>query len=477
MDDLKALYFRIENPIDNKSKWSKILNIYSMSIDYKNFYETFFPKKETKVYYIEEDKNIFYLAMWSIWKSKMLSYSEDELAELINNKTFESNIYEVVKELRDLESIKTIERLKEVLSKKDINKYFSYLFSEYEHELTITSNFGLKIDSTNNVILTITVEAANLYKLLKLFVNECINYELEYFIKFNESGKDIILDFYTSLDNLRETEKILSILKKEYYSFFKNNYHNILSGNINEWIGIKNKDYFSLTEYVANRTKILYRSIDSVLYEYINNHLNILVSYKDGRMNLVEYLSTYIMEKVVTKLLSTNIRTNSEYFFIANSEDLINLKKYIKDRLSSNMKEILKERIYMKESDDKITLKLNANKSIDIEVNVFMSAIRNLIHPLMLKDNSLEKSFRVRIKNECQFYKIDPDKFCLDFAFAKKIFFDNRKYTTYQNEIDKIHQEIEKLDNLEKLISSEITEETREKISTSMNELLSIYED
>ena len=34
MDDLKALYFHIENPINNKNKWNEILNIYSSSTDY-----------------------------------------------------------------------------------------------------------------------------------------------------------------------------------------------------------------------------------------------------------------------------------------------------------------------------------------------------------------------------------------------------------------------------------------------------------
>ena len=38
MEDLKSLYLRIENPIDNKIKWNKLLNIYSTSYDYEDFY-------------------------------------------------------------------------------------------------------------------------------------------------------------------------------------------------------------------------------------------------------------------------------------------------------------------------------------------------------------------------------------------------------------------------------------------------------
>ena len=38
MDELRALYMRIENPIDNKIKWNKMLNIYSTSYNYEEFY-------------------------------------------------------------------------------------------------------------------------------------------------------------------------------------------------------------------------------------------------------------------------------------------------------------------------------------------------------------------------------------------------------------------------------------------------------
>ena len=38
MEDLKSLYLRIENPIDNKIKWNKLLNMYSVSFDYEDFY-------------------------------------------------------------------------------------------------------------------------------------------------------------------------------------------------------------------------------------------------------------------------------------------------------------------------------------------------------------------------------------------------------------------------------------------------------
>ena len=98
MDDLKALYFHIENPINNKTKWNEILNIYSSSLNYDDFYSKIVNKiNDNNICYDEEDKKNFYLIIWSIWKQKLLSFTEDNLKALIDKKEFDSSVYDVVK--------------------------------------------------------------------------------------------------------------------------------------------------------------------------------------------------------------------------------------------------------------------------------------------------------------------------------------------------------------------------------------------
>lgn len=65
----------------------------------------------------------------------------------------------------------------------------------------------------------------------------------------------------------------------------------------------------------------------------------------------------------------------------------------------------------------------------------------------------------------------------MDVGFSKKLFFNNKQYNQYEKAVMSIHTEVEKIDNLEKLMNSVITEDTREKISTSMNELLTMFDD
>ncbi len=476
MDDLKALYFRIENPIDNKIKWNKLLNIYSMSFNYEDFYTrvTKKDKETTSVFYDSEDKKTFCLMMWSIWKKKILGISEEKIRELIDNKELSFDIYDVIKSVRDLESIKSYTALQQVLTNSDINMYFSELFDDFNHKVIIYSDFDIKKDSSYNTVLSIKVDANRLYKILKLYINECISQEIPYYVKFDEFGKEIVVKVYTTIDNFKKNESILSIIKKENYMYMHSNYE-LLSGNINDSIAIRNKDYFNTYQYQRERSLIFFKSIDSVIYEYILNHLNTLVSYKEGRMNIIDYLSTYVMEKVINELVSSSIKSTQEYFLIANSEDLVNLKAYIKEKLSLNMKNILNERLYLKPSDEEIPIVINDEKKINVEVDVFMCGIRNLIQTLISKDSSIEKSFRVRIKNECQFFKVDYDKFCLDQGFAKKLFYNKEKYDNLNKEIDKIHDEIKKVESFENLVSSEINQETRDKISESMTELKSLF--
>lgn len=476
MEDLKSLYLRIENPMDNKIKWNKLLNIYSASYDYEDFYArvTKKDKKDNSLLFDNEDKKTFCLVMWSIWKNKILSISEDELRELVENKEFDYDIYDVISKIRNLESIKTYSDLQQVLTDPIINRYFSELFDDFNHKVVVYSNFKIKKDLEYNTIFSIKIDAIKLYKILKIYINECISRELPYYIKFSEYGKKIVVNFYSTIDNFKKNEEILKILKKENYMYFHSNY-DILSGNLDDAIALRNKDVFNTYQYVRERSLIFFKSFDSVTYEYIINHLNTLVSYKDGRMNIIEYLSSYVMEKVISQIVDSTIKTSQDYFYIANSEDLINLKKYIKDKLALSMKDILKERLYLKPNGTEIPLKLNDNKTIKISVETFLCGIRNLTLTLISKDSSIEKSYRIRIKNECQFYGVDYDKFCLDSGFVKKLFYNKKTFDNYQKEISQIHDDIKKVESLENLISSEIDEDTRSKIYDGMNELNQIF--
>ena len=476
MDDLKSLYLRIENPMDNKIKWSKLLNIYSASYNYDDFYYrvTKKDKKDTALLFDNEDKKTFCLVMWSIWKSKIVSYTDDELRDLVETKKFDYDIYDLVSKVRNLESVKSYSDLQQILTDSVINKYYSLLFDDYNHKVEVYSDFNIKSTLSYNTVLSIKIDSIKLYKLIKIYINECIKREMPYYIKFNEFGEKVHVNFYTTIENFRKNEEILKVMKKENYLHFHGNY-DLLSGNIDEAITIKHKDIYSTREYLKERSLIFFKSFDSVTYEYVVNHLNILVSYKEGRMNIVEYLSTYVMERIIGQIVDNTIKTRQDYFYIANSDDLLNLKKYIKEKIQLNIKDILKERLYLKPDDYDIPLKLNDNKTIKIPVEMFLSGIRNLTSTIISKDGSIEKLYRIRIKNECQFYGVDYDKFCLDSSFVKKLFYNKKTYDRYQKEIDEIHNDIKKVESLENLISSEIDEDTRTRIYDSMNELNKIF--
>ncbi len=475
MDELKDLYSHIENPLDNKAKWNKILNFYSTSENFEDFHSKLIEKNEnSKIYYDENDKANFYLIMWSELKKQLLNFSEEEIKKSIEDNKFKSNIYDVIKQLKQLDSIKNIEDLNKILSDNNNYYYFSKLFLVKNNDIEIYSDFDIHNQNKKLLItFTVTINAINLYSFLKKMYQECLAYEISYIIKYKEEGEYIVVDIFSSIENSKKIEVILNVLKKEFYSYFIENKNNLLYGNLNKWISIRT----DCNNYSLQRSYLIFKSLDSVIYEYVIRHFNVLVSYKDGKMNLIEYLSNYVMEKIVTKILDRNIRTNSELFSIANSPDLLNLKEYIKSKLAFNMKDILKDRLYLKKDDYKINLKLNQEKTIDIEAYVFMQAIRNLIFALILKDNSLEKSFKIRLKNECIFYKIDSYKFCLSNDFIKKVQFYTIPYDEYKQKIDNIHGELTKLKDVDRLIELEATPERRKKIFSNLSDVLNSFND
>ena len=276
------------------------------------------------------------------------------------------------------------------------------------------------------------------------YISKCIKNNIPYYFKYSEYTDDIIVSIYSTIDNLCLNVKIIEDIKKDYSLYFYDNNNDPLIGSINESITIRNKDYYNSYQYNKERSLIIFKSLDSVIYEYILNHLDIKISYKDKKLNILDYLATSIMEIVVNDLLESSVKSKSEYFSVANSQDLINFKDYIKEKLLDNMKSILNERLYLKLNNEKITVVLNKYKNLKIDVDVIMSCIRGLTQVLISMDKSLINSFKIRIKNECQFFKVDYEKFCLDIGFSKKMMFNREKYRKYKKEIERIQEELSK---------------------------------
>ena len=100
-----------------------------------------------------------------------------------------------------------------------------------------------------------------------------------------------------------------------------------------------------------------------------------------------------------------------------------------------------------------------------------MYAIRTLTSPLIIKDNSIEKAFRIRIKNECEYEKIDSNKFCLDKSFSNRILYDEDKIKKYEEEMESVQKELDRLNELDKLFEDG-SPEARAKIASEMKDLI-----
>lgn len=451
MDDLKKLYFRIENPINNRTKWNNLIKIYSTSFNYENFYSQVSNNNTKEILNINnEDKESFYLYMWSKWTNRLLSLKDDEIHDFIEKKEFEYDIYDVINRISTLDKIDSYLGLLEMLTSPHINRYFSYFLDDFNHKILLYSDFSIKNDPKYNTVLSINIDSMNLYKILKLYIDKCDELDLPYYVKYNEYGERITIEIYSTINKTAQNYKIIDeIIKDNNLSFYSN--FDILAGNIGYSITIKNKDYYTSYQYAKERSLILFKSFDSVIYEYILNHLDLKISYKDQKLDIIDYISTNVMEKIVKDLVDKSIKNESQYFRIANSNDLINLKRYIKSKISINMKSILKERLYLKQGAEKICIELNKAKNLNIDVNILMSAIRGLTPALLSIDSSLNTALKIRIKNECQFNKVDHEKFCLDIGFTKKLKYNEELYNSFKKEIEKIHNDINKKPTKEEL--------------------------
>lgn len=476
MEELKELYFRIENSILNKEKWEYVLDSYSSSFDFQDFLTKLKVRNTKDLSGLDVDeKERFQLMMWSTFKQKLLIFTEEELKERIDNDMFDSEIYEVVKVLRSLPSVKTYPELIKVLEDENIKHYHSFLFSEDDHKIKMKSDFDM---TKNSTIITVKIEQASLYKFLKVFVKTCIENELPFNIEFKENREEVKVKILTSIENSPKYFSILNVLVKEDFNFFKKmSIDAIFEGNLDDYTTIKHSNYLNYDNYLVSRSSIIFKALDSVMYEYVINHLSTIVSYKGGKITLADYLSRCIVEKTVDKLINKNIRTQEDFYLLSNSSDLIEFKGYINEKLSLELRDILKTRLYLKNENERITLKLKGSTVLDIEIKFFMETIRTLLPILVMKDSSLDKAFKIRIKNECLVHKIDPNKICLDEDFSKKIFFDKNQYDRYQTELDKISSDLEKFNNLTRLLSVPTEEIQRDEVKKRIEELMILEEE
>ncbi len=475
MEDLKSLYLEIENPLDNKVKWSKIINFYSKSLNYEDFYSSIVREKsDQKTYYDEDSKNNLILFLWSNFKHRLLSLEDKEIVKLIDDRVFSSTVFDVIKKLKELKSITKYEDLLEVLTDPQIVRYFNELYYDFTKSVVISSDFRILSKESMNTVLSMRVDPKYLYLIVKGYIDECIKYEMPYYIKFDEFSKKVVINFYTTISNYRTNLSILNMLKKENFSYFFEN-KDLLSANIGKFIAVRHMNLYNNYDFSREKTSIIFKSFDSVLYDYVINHPNILVAYKAGRMNITEYLASFVMEKIIGQIISDNASSKDEYYLLANSKELTDLKTKIKEKLYFDMKNILKDRLYLKNSDEIIPFEFTKEKTINIDVDIFMVAIRNLISILITKDSNLEKLFRIRIKNECEFLHVDPLKFSIGYSFKELLLFNKEKYDDYNKELELINNDMNKIKEYERLINSENKDELRDRIKDAFNDALNAF--
>ena len=474
MDELKEFYDRIENPIDNKSKWNNLLNLYCSSYDFNDFYQKVtYVNKSITPYYMSDDKDHFNLLMFNLFKEKLLSLDEDTIKHNISKGVFNFQIYDLITYMISVNEITEYTKLRDVFNNELFKAYYSKFFYDVDGNVVLASGFDVINDYSYNTVFTITVGGVNLYKYIYDLVSSFLENDMSFYIKFSEFGKYINVNIFTSLDKIKKLVKILNTTKKENYSFHYDNIYNLLSGDIDESLSIRNRSFFNQNDYNNSRCLLLFKSLDSVIYNYVVNHLNVLVSYKDGRMNLLDYISSSVTERVVHELISKNVKTESDYYNIANSTELINFKELINSKVSEGLKDLLKDRLYLKDGEEKITIKLSENRSLDIDNSIYMYAIRTLTSPLIIKDKSIEKAFRIRIKNECEYEKIDPNKFCLDKTFSNKVLYDEDKIKSYEDELASVQKELDRLNELDRLFEDG-SPEARARIASEMKDLVGV---
>lgn len=480
MKTFKEFYKEIENPILNDSCWDMIIERYVKSHDETQFLKQISScskKEESKI--DENDKEVFYAYSFNAWKKRITSLEKEVINDMISKGIVEEDFKELPHLLKDANSVRSTEEMKLLLAKPIIMKYFSlYLNGENERVFVNTRLDKKELESLRYAFI-INVEEKHLYLFLRELIKECLISEADYTFHFTEKRTDAAITVYTSDANFDLYSDILNRVGKENRIIIPQTLKpSPLMGVVKDWIGVGSASVYDEEEYLESRAKLILDAFDQTMYDYIALNMEMLVSYKAQRLTIREYLCMFVANYQVEVLISKEKKEEVIRTYHISYQEVENLKAYIKSMLLKEFEQIFTTQI-VDAKKTVVSIPLKNGKELQISIDDFRYAIRKLFLILLFKDKTLLDEVKDRVHNECNYYDIDPEKFCFDKDTYEIMHYDFKDNDIVKEKVDEMKKVATMLGEVENLQtnSKEFTDDIRNKIASNLKAVHKIFED
>lgn len=393
----KLLYRRIDNPLNNKRFVKDVLYEYIFN---DSLFNALFVNKKKRNNQSITFHDILFKSNYDDWKKKI-----DKLYESLTDDDSKAEDIRILHEFLNNYHVKNFKDVSLVLSEG--NKSLKELFNKYcpisfgSDGFTTINSFGEKKFDYG---LCISCDSSKLHLIVYKFYEKCKNNNLNYCIKFNESGlrKDSII-IKCNYDDLAKYINILEEVINENDLNSDLNDLPLCIGEISNKIGyVSGKD-----DFFTRRTKHIEKCVEQETINWMNSYLDKNIETSTGRSVPYKY---FVFNKIV---MEKKHKLLNDLLCEIDVDD-INSRSFSKiatDLLLRNYVDICNA-VFYKDTTYKLIVPYKKS-SIEFTYNDFKNIFKDQAN--FFKDKpGFEEAILYRIKNTCIGWDIDPTNYGMD---------------------------------------------------------------
>lgn len=462
---LREIYKGMKNPIEDMDTMQRLIKAYAESYPgHQGLYQKLTtPKRKTddeRKHYVH-DKDDFDSLLFNEWKKNILATTEAEYEMHKKNGTYSEDFKKVRNYLKTIPDVHTSEEVRHIIYGKKGDEELEKAFAKYTWESFgegsgwdhIASRY-VKARKEPHINIDhrfyINTTGFGLYPICRYFIEKCNAYHLPYYFKTDPTiSRDDVIVIYSSTELLESYLKILREIKKEHPELIQDiKKPPMITGKIDGWIGYGSepdlKPNGDKQSYTGVRSEFLEEVLNKANNNWIRNHLNIIINYKNQRMSFVDYIGNKAAEYIIGELEHTyevqkhyhelRVQRDNKPF---NEQEVIDYVGYTLNEIHSNgYKNMLYNKI-RPNLESHIQMVLNGQKN---KVPGFVTpvksgkdtydnysgytlekALRGLSVQIAKNDPTFIPGIQKEIKDKSRSYGIDPNNFAYDISVVQKM--------------------------------------------------------
>ncbi len=278
---MKKYIDSIQDPLDKDSNLQKYVTAFSQSNqkDFQNILLSKSPISSQHLDLLKSNRDSYYQFLFQNWMIFITSISNEQFQQLKKENVIDDDFLLLKEKLLTLSKDISIEEISSLFH--DSHSSFSNLARKYGFPpktqnkwRKISSHYFLDNQKKNDYFLSIHSKSYDLFKICRLFHKECLKECIPCQYQFHTSSNQIDnIIIWSDEKNLSHYLDIIRHLKEKYPNLFSRcEETSPVTSTIIPNVGLGVSNIQSIEDYYSSRCNHIYKSIQTILWNYVINH-------------------------------------------------------------------------------------------------------------------------------------------------------------------------------------------------------------